>query len=34
MTRLSRIIDRFPSRFGATPAVYQAPGRVNLLGQC
>ena len=32
-TRLSRIVDRFRARFGGTPSLYQAPGRVNLLGE-
>jgi galactokinase len=33
MKRLSRIVDEFRARFGATPSVYRAPGRVNLLGE-
>src|SRR6202451_602055 len=33
MTRLSTIVERFRERFGATPRVYRAPGRVNLIGE-
>src|SRR5580692_5174003 len=33
MTRLSTIVERFRSRFGADPYVYRAPGRVNLIGE-
>jgi galactokinase len=33
MTRLSTIVERFRARFGATPHVYRAPGRVNLIGE-
>ncbi len=33
MTRLSTIVERFVARFGATPRVYRAPGRVNLIGE-
>jgi galactokinase len=33
MTRLSTIVGRFRERFGATPHVYRAPGRVNLIGE-
>jgi galactokinase len=28
-----RLIDQFRARFGATPQVYRAPGRVNLIGE-
>src|SRR5580704_13265736 len=33
MTRRSNIVERFRARFGATPQVYRAPGRVNLIGE-
>ena len=33
MTRLSTIVERFRERFGASPRVYRAPGRVNLIGE-
>jgi galactokinase len=33
MTRMSNIAERFRARFGATPRVYRAPGRVNLIGE-
>jgi len=33
MTRLSTIVERFRERFGGTPRVYRAPGRVNLIGE-
>ena len=33
MTRLSTIVERFKDRFGATPRLYRAPGRVNLIGE-
>jgi galactokinase len=33
MTRLSTIVERFRARFGATPRLYRAPGRVNLIGE-
>ena len=33
MTRLSTIVERFRGRFGASPRVYRAPGRVNLIGE-
>jgi galactokinase len=33
MTRLSTIVERFHARYGATPRVYRAPGRVNLIGE-
>lgn len=33
MTRLRSISERFHARFGATPRVYRAPGRVNLIGE-
>ena len=33
MTRLSSIVERFKERFGITPTVYRAPGRVNLIGE-
>src|SRR5215471_15670733 len=33
MTRLSTIVERFREQFGASPCVYRAPGRVNLIGE-
>jgi galactokinase len=33
MTRRSTIAERFRSRFGGTPQIYRAPGRVNLIGE-
>jgi galactokinase len=33
MTRRSTIVERFRARFGATPRIYRAPGRVNLIGE-
>src|SRR5271168_1534577 len=33
MTRRSNIVERFRARFGASPHVYRAPGRVNLIGE-
>ena len=33
MTRRSNIVERFRARFGATPQVCRAPGRVNLIGE-
>ena len=33
MTRRSNIVERFRARFRATPHVYRAPGRVNLIGE-
>jgi galactokinase len=33
MTRLSTIVERFRARFHATPCLYRAPGRVNLIGE-
>jgi galactokinase len=33
MTRLSTIVERFSARFGGTPRLYRAPGRVNLIGE-
>jgi galactokinase len=33
MTRRSTIVERFRARFGATPRLYRAPGRVNLIGE-
>jgi len=31
--RTSDLVDRFRARFGGTPRVYRAPGRVNLIGE-
>jgi galactokinase len=33
MTRRSTIAERFRARFGGTPRIYRAPGRVNLIGE-
>ncbi len=33
MTRRSTIAERFRARFGGTPQIYRAPGRVNLIGE-
>jgi galactokinase len=33
MRQLSSIAERFRDRFGGTPRVYRAPGRVNLIGE-
>src|ERR1700686_1933568 len=33
MTLRSTIVERFRARFGATPHLYRAPGRVNLIGE-
>jgi galactokinase len=33
MTPWATIVKRFNDRFGATPHVYRAPGRVNLIGE-
>jgi galactokinase len=33
MRQLSSIAERFGERFGGTPHVYRAPGRVNLIGE-
>jgi galactokinase len=33
MTRRSTIAERFRARFGTTPHIYRAPGRVNLIGE-
>jgi galactokinase len=33
MIAQTEIADRFVARFGAPPAVYRAPGRVNLIGE-
>ena len=33
MTRLATIVERFRERFGGTPRLYRAPGRVNLIGE-
>jgi galactokinase len=33
MTRRSTIAERFRARFGGTPHIYRAPGRVNLIGE-
>jgi galactokinase len=33
MTRLLPIAERFRARFGGSPRVYRAPGRVNLIGE-
>jgi galactokinase len=33
MTRLATIVERFRARYRATPCLYRAPGRVNLIGE-
>jgi galactokinase len=33
MRQLSNIADKFRDRFGTTPRVFRAPGRVNLIGE-
>ena len=33
MRQLSSIVERFCERFGSTPRVFRAPGRVNLIGE-
>jgi galactokinase len=33
MRQLSSIVERFRERFGPTPRVFRAPGRVNLIGE-
>ena len=33
MRQLSTIVERFRERFGGTPRVFRAPGRVNLIGE-